>query len=315
MSVFQPSFSEVSRAQSKASIVIEGLSGKGKSGLALIMGYVLAGANWSEVFALDTENRSLNLFEGLSSHLGIPFGKFRKFDLTKMHGYSPLHYVASKDAAKRNGAKVFIQDSITHAWQGHGGVLQMVAKAEAASTKTNKFNAWGTEEVMQNRDAIYEMIRDPDVHVISCVRVKEKFELVTGEGIKSLGEQQVMMPDLKYEPDLVLHMLEAGTVSGKPPKVKIIKSRYAVFAEGEVYDMTLERLEELRDYLAEGVDPAILLEQQRMEYVQEVKYILDSSPTKSTMWGILKSQHGVTDTPLEEIPLPVLRKLLSALLV
>ena len=36
-------FQEATREQSKASILIEGLSGKGKSGLALLLGYYLAG--------------------------------------------------------------------------------------------------------------------------------------------------------------------------------------------------------------------------------------------------------------------------------
>ena len=38
------------RQQSKASILIEGLSGNGKSGLALALGYTLAGGDWSKVY-------------------------------------------------------------------------------------------------------------------------------------------------------------------------------------------------------------------------------------------------------------------------
>lgn len=312
--LFKPTFSEVTRAQSKASIVIQGLSGKGKSGLALMIAYVLADKDWSAVYAGDTENRSLNLFEGIATHTGDKFGKFKKFDLLRVHGYRPSNYIAMKDAAISAGAKAFIQDSISHAWNGPGGVLQLVSQKEAESTKVNKFNAWGDPEVVYEKDSIFEMIRDPEIHMISTVRLKEKFELITGEGIKSLGEQQIQMPDLKYEPDLVLDMIQSGNTTGRPPRAKVIKSRYAIFAEGETYDFTMEVIEQLRDYLAEGADPAIIMEQQRLEFINEIKHILDSSKSKQTVWTIYKDELGVADTPLEEIPLDIARKLLSRLL-
>lgn len=314
MAQFTPNFAPVTRAQSKASIAIQGLSGRGKSGLALMIGVVLAGGDWSKVYGLDTENRSLNLFEGLTTHLGGTFGRFNKFDLLRTHGYKPSHYLAAKEAAIKAGALVFIQDSITHAWNGPGGVLQMVSKAEAENSKVNKFNAWGVPEIMYEKDSIFEMIRDSEIHMITTVRLKEKFELVTGEGIKSLGEQQIMMPDLKYEPDLVLDMVHSGTTTGRLPRARVIKSRYAIFAEGETYDFSQEMLEQLRDYLAEGADPAIMIEQQRVEFINEIKQILDGSASKRTVWEIYKAEYGVAEVPLNELSLDVARRLLSRLL-
>ncbi|MBP5244521.1 MAG: hypothetical protein J6Z28_07375, partial [Succinivibrio sp.] len=67
-------FQEATREQSKASILIEGLSGKGKSGLALLLGYYLADEDWTKVFDIDTENNSVNLFAGINSSAGVPFG-------------------------------------------------------------------------------------------------------------------------------------------------------------------------------------------------------------------------------------------------
>ena len=311
---FTPQFTEVTRAQSKASVVIQGLSGKGKSGLALMMGLILAGDDWSKVYCLDTENRSLNLFEGLATHTGDKFGKFKKFDLLRIHGYKPSYYIASKEAAKAQGGLVFIQDSITHAWNGTGGVLQMVDQKASANTKVNKYNAWGDPEVVAEKDSLYEMIRDPEIHIICTVRLKEKFELITGQGFKSLGEQQIQMPDLKYEPDLVLDMVHSGTTTGRAPQAIVVKSRYAIFSEGETYEFTREVLEQLRDYLAEGADPAIIMEQQRQEFIAEVKSILDGNTSKQTVWQIYKTEMGYEATPLEELPLAVVRKLLSRIL-
>jgi hypothetical protein len=314
MANFNPNFTKVTRAQSKASIVIQGLSGRGKSGLALMIGHALADGNWSNVFGLDTENRSLNLFEGISSHLGFAFGEFMKFDLLRVHGFKPSHYISAKEAAKSLGASVFIQDSISHAWNGPSGVLQLVAQKDRENAKVNKFNAWGDPEVVFEKDSIFEMIRDSDIHMISTVRLKEKFEMVTGEGVKSLGEQQIQMPDLKYEPDLVLDMIHAGTTTGRAPRARVIKSRYAIFAEGEVYDFTSEVFQQLKEYLAEGADPAVIMEQQRQEFVREIKYILDSSKSKQAVWAVLKAELGHADTLLDDMPLDIVRKLLSRLI-
>ena len=46
--VFQ--FEEAERVQLKASIMIEGLSGEGKTGLALMLAYYLADEKWDKVF-------------------------------------------------------------------------------------------------------------------------------------------------------------------------------------------------------------------------------------------------------------------------
>lgn len=315
MANFTPNFTAVSRAQSKASVVIQGLSGRGKSGLALAMAYVLADEQWDAMYALDTENRSLNLFEGIAMHMAVPFGTFMKFDLLRVHGFRPSHYIGAKEAAKAAGAKAFIQDSISHAWNGPNGVLQIVARKEAENSRVNKFNAWGDPEVIYEKDSVFEMIRDPEIHMISTVRLKEKFEMVTGEGVKSLGEQMIMMPDLKYEPDLVLDMIHSGTPSGRAPRAKVIKSRYAIFSEGESYDFTKEVLEQLKAYLLEGADPLIIMEQQRQEFISEIKLILDQSASKRTVWGIYKAELGMAETPIEDMPLDVLRKLLGRLLV
>lgn len=312
--IVNPNFRKAQRAQSKASILIQGLSGSGKSGLALMIGLTLSeDTGWDGVYGVDTENRSLDLFEGIRTHLGQPFGEFNKYDLVKAKGYAPSNYVAIKEAARNAGAKVFISDSITHAWQGKGGVLRLVSKFTAQSSKGNSYAAWGEPEVMDERDCIYELIRDADIHMISTVRVKEKFEMVTGEGLKSLGEQLQQMPDLKYEPDLVIEMIQAGTTTGQPPIGKIIKSRYAIFEKDATYEFDEATLNQLKEYLQEGADPEIMKEAQRQEYLLELKNILDNKPSKRTLWTILKEEQGLTDVPLDDMTLEQARRMFGLL--
>lgn len=308
-------FRDATRQQAKASILIEGLSGRGKSGLALLLGYALAGKDWSKVFAIDTENKSLDLFEGINMSTGTKCDPFKKIDLLPTHGYAPSNYLLCKENAITAGGEVIINDSITHMWQQEGGVLDMVSQVQLKDSKRyNNYTAWGAPEVKEEKQAIYSVVRDARIHVISTVRVKEKFEINSDHTLTSLGEQEQQMPDLKYEPDLVLHMLKAGAMNGTAPVAKVIKSRYAILQEGEVYQFTDTIIQSLVDYLHKGTDPAELLEKQRKDYINTIKSILDSDVSKKTMFPILKEQQGHKDTKLVDLPLDVLQTILGSLL-
>lgn len=309
------SFRDATRQQAKASILIEGLSGRGKSGLALLLGYALSGKDWTKVYAIDTENRSLDLFEGINMSNGTKCEPFKKVDLLPAHGYAPSNYIMCKENAITAGGEVIINDSITHMWQQEGGVLDLVSQVQAKDSKRyNNYTAWGAPEVKAEKQAIYNVVRDARIHVISTVRVKEKFEINSDHTLTSLGEQEQQMPDLKYEPDLVLQMQKAGAMNGTAPVAKVIKSRYAVLQEGEIYQFTDTIIQSLVDYLHEGTDPKELFEKQRKDYIQTIKGILDADVSKKTMFATLKEQQGCKDTKLVDLPLDVLQTLLGILL-
>lgn len=308
-------FRDATRQQAKASILIEGLSGRGKSGLALLLGYALSGKDWTKVFAVDTENRSLDLFEGINMSNGAKCEPFKKVDLLPAHGFAPSNYLMCKENAIAAGGEVIINDSITHMWQQEGGVLDLVSNIQMKDSKRyNNYTAWGAPEVKAEKQAIYNVVRDARIHVISTVRVKEKFEINSDHTLTSLGEQEQQMPDLKYEPDLVLHMMKAGAMNGTPPTAKVIKSRYAILQEGEVYQFTDAIIDSLIDYLHKGTDPKKLLEKQRADYIKTITEILKSDVSKKTMFPVLKEQQGHKDTKLADLPLDVLQTLLGSLL-
>lgn len=310
---FKPTFREATRSQSKACVVIEGLSGSGKSGLALALARALA-SDWSKIYGTDTENRSLDLFDGIRMHTGAePFGKFRKFDLLSVHGYAPTHYLEAMQYAQAEGAEVYIHDSITHMWQQRGGILEIVAEVQRKDAKLNKWNAWGTPEVMTQKSAVLECIRSSELHVISTVRVKEKHELVEGK-MQSLGEQQQQMPDLKYEPDLVIHMLRPGNEDGTPPRGRIEKSRYTILKKGEEYDFTASLLDQIRQYLEEGVDPAVLIEAQRVDFIQQIVDECENNPSMKQMLPIFMDQCGIPKKKVPELTIKEARQLLFLIL-
>lgn len=310
-------FETATREKLKASIMIEGLSGRGKSGLALILARGLCDS-WDDVFAIDTENKSVNLFAGIPSSTGENFQGFKTGQLTADFGFKPSNYLAFREAAIQAGAQAVIEDSISHAWQYAGGILDLVTQAKANNARYAKdaYAAWSDPTVSKEKNELLQLLRDNRVHVISTVRVKEKMEYTTdatgATKLVSLGEQQIQQADLKYEPDLVLHMLSpGGVIDGKTvhPVARVVKSRYAIFQKDKEYEFTPELIAQLKKYLEEGVDPAVLLEEQRQDYVKAMKEFLDSNATAVPIWRVMKNDAGFKDTPLEDMPLNALKDL------
>jgi hypothetical protein len=311
------------RVACKAAVMIQGLPGDGKSGVALAMAFVLAGGKWEDITVADTENASVQLFAGLHNIDGEIIGEFNIIDLDATIGFKPSNYLAIKEYVISQGRKVLIEDSISHAWQYSGGVLELVNKAKKTLKNPNDtYAAWGDETVMTEKNQLLEMIRDRRIHVITTVRVKEKYEYEeealpsggTKKKLVSLGEQQIQQGDLKFEPDLVLDMIEPANTMDYPeitfPKVKVLKSRYAIFKKNEEYIITPELLGQLKSYLEDGTSPDELLEQQRLDYIQAVKEYLDIKGKGAVaVWKELKKQAGIEDVALEKIPLNVLKQL------
>jgi hypothetical protein len=319
MANFKPTVRKAKRYKVKAAIMLEGLTGNGKTGLALCLAKALAGGEWEKVGLIDTENKSADLLVGQHLHTGDTCGEFYKVDLTPDIGYAPLNYLAAAKVLQENGCEAIIFDSSTHAWNRAGGVLDLVNKAEesGAVKKNDKFSAWRLPEVSQNKDALFELLRSSDYHVITTVRVKEKFDMQADEQtgrnrVVSMGEQQVQTEGLKYEPDLVLNMLEAGSTT-KAPKARVVKSRYPMLAKDEVYDFTPELIEQIRLFLEEGADPAELLRMQHEEYETAVVNFCKDNPTQKTVWVMIKQSYGLQDTPIAEVPLKVLKAMFMQL--
>lgn len=288
-------FRVVSRQKIKASIMIEGIQGTGKSGLALVLARALA-SDWDKVFAIDTENKSLDLFDGIKTHTADAFGNFVKADLTVDAGYAPSNYMKLREQAIEAGAEVVVMDSISHMWNRKGGLLDKVSEAQQAGL--DNYRAWGTDENREEKEIIFDIVRSDKAHIITTVRSKEKFGLEFDDTrnkhkVVSLGEQQIMQDGLKYEPDLVLRMIQAGNMDGTNPRAEVLKSRYPIFKVGEEYEFTKELIDQLKVYLQEGVDPEEILKLQKEELIKAVKEYCNT-PARKSLWQQLKSDTGFT---------------------
>lgn len=306
-------FRKATRQKLKAAIMIEGLQGSGKSGLALTLARALA-SDWDKIYAIDTENKSLDLFQGIKMNTGETFSEFNKVDLTADDGYAPSNYLALRNEAIKAGAEVVVMDSISHMWNRKGGLLDSVAEAQAAGL--DNYRSWGTDKNRKEKELLSDLVRCPDAHIITTVRIKEKFGMEFDETkgrnrVVSLGEQQIQQDGLKYEPDLVLRMISPGNMDGTNPVVEVLKSRYAILRTGEEYEVTTELLNQLKAYLEEGIDPEVILQQRKADMVGQIKAYCNNA-TRKSVWKSLKEAAGYTGS-IEEIPLNVLKDLYKKL--
>ena len=83
--------------------------------------------------------------------------------------FDPRGFIKKIREAETAGYGVIIIDSLSHAWFGTGGLLEMVDQFAARSRTNNKFSAgWKDATPIQN-DLVDAIIR-ADLHVIATMR-------------------------------------------------------------------------------------------------------------------------------------------------
>lgn len=183
-----------SKVEIKARVALVGPSGSGKTYTALEAALALCG-DITKVAVIDTERGSAALYAD-------EFGEF-------MHGvidppFSPARYLEALEACAAAGAEVVIVDSLTHAWSGQGGVLEIVDDA-AARSRGNSFAAWREGTPEQNR-LIDTVMRWPG-HVIVTMRAKTEYVVEEGDNgrtqVRKLGLAPEQRRGMEYEFDLV----------------------------------------------------------------------------------------------------------------
>lgn len=177
------------KSESRARIALCGPPGSGKTFTALQLARGLAD-DPSRIILIDTENRSAAKYaDGHWKQLSLP-------------DYRLETYVAAIDFASRQ-ADVLIVDSISHAWAGPGGALEM---AEAAQAKMrNKMEAWRQVTPLHNR-FVTAMVNCPS-HIIVTMRTRTEWvfeEDNRGRTMpRKVGTRPIQREGVDYEFDIV----------------------------------------------------------------------------------------------------------------
>lgn len=192
-------FKKAVKQESKLRLAIAGPSGSGKtySGLSIAAGLAQGGP----VAVIDTEHGSASKYADIFD-----------FDVAVMSApYHPDKYVRAIKEAQDAGYKVLILDSLTHAWNGEGGLLNIVEEIAARMKTSNTYAAWKDATPIQNR--LIEAMLSADMHIISTMRSKQEYILESiernGRTIsvpKKVGMAPIQRDGMEYEMDIFIEM-------------------------------------------------------------------------------------------------------------
>jgi hypothetical protein len=155
-------------------------SGCGKSYSGLLLARGIAGPDGLLV-GVDTESRRMSLYADV-----IP-GGFKVIDFD--HPFSPARYIAALSAAFDMKPAVVFCESMSHEWEGIGGVCDMAAANEEKSGKQGLHN-WKTPK-FEHQKFVQFLLRSP-VPLVCSIRAKYKTR--QKKGTKEMAESGEIMP-------------------------------------------------------------------------------------------------------------------------
>lgn len=185
-------FRKAVKSQAKARIGIIGPSGSGKTYTALKIASVLG----KKIAVIDTEH-------GSASKYADEF----EFDVCELNNYDPRHYIKAIQVAGQAGYDVIVIDSLSHAWAGEGGALELADQMKA-KYGGNKWAAWSEVTPIHNK-LVQSMLRSP-AHLIATLRSKMEYIQTEDEKgkavIKKVGMAPIQRDGMEYEFDIVADM-------------------------------------------------------------------------------------------------------------
>lgn len=168
---------------------LQGPSGSGKTYSALLLAYGLV-KDWDKIVIIDSENHSADLYAHLGDYSVVQIGP----------PFSPAKYIEAIEICEAAGMEVIIIDSISHEWEGQGGILDI-----HSSMMGNSFTNWSKVTPMHN-SFVNKILQSP-AHIIATVRSKVDYVLSDRNGKmvpEKVGLKGITREGMDYEFTIVL---------------------------------------------------------------------------------------------------------------
>lgn len=179
------------RSQARIRIGVQGPSGSGKTYSSLLLAYGLCN-DWQKIAVIDTENQSADLY----SHLG-------EYNVVTLNApYHPERYIEAIDLCEKSGIEVIIIDSLSHEWEGEGGILEIHAMMAG-----NSFTNWA--KITPRHNALIQKILTSNAHVIATIRSKQDYVITEKNGKsvpEKVGMKGVQRDGLEYDFTIVFEI-------------------------------------------------------------------------------------------------------------
>jgi hypothetical protein len=169
---------------------IIGQTGGGKT----YTGLAIASSMCNRLAVGDTEAKSASKYADIFN-----------FDVLELEEFSPQNYINLIDTAEAAGYDGLLIDSLSHAWAGKGGALEMVDAVAKRQQSGNNFAAWREVTPWHNK-LIDKMIRSK-LHLFVTMRSKMEYVMEKGPDgrttVKKVGLQPIQREGMEYEFDVV----------------------------------------------------------------------------------------------------------------
>ncbi len=256
------------RRQAKLRLALTGVSGSGKSLGAINIASGMGG----KFVVIDTEHKSADLYANIA-----------KYDvLTLDKPFTPEKYIQAIQYCEQQGYETIIVDSLSHAWAGEGGVLDMHEAATQASSSKNSYTAWKDVTPWQNK-LVNTIIQSP-AHIITTLRVKTHHDIVDVGGKKrpvKIGLAPIQKEGMEYEFTVVLSLDKDSYLYTSS------KDRTSIF-EGKHEKLSKETGKQLMAWLMDGKSQ----EDVEREEVEHIKSILaDATTVEALRKEYAKAKH------------------------
>jgi len=227
---------KATRKKVKLRLGLSAVSGGGKTFSALLLAKGLVG-DWSKIAVIDTENGSASLY----SHLG----DFNTIELQAP--YIPERYIQAIKACEDAGMECIIVDSITHEWDGKGGLLEI-----HSSMQGNSFTNWSS--LTPRHQKFIDAILQSTAHVITTVRRKTEYEMSKdGNGktkVEKAGLKEVTRDGFEYE-------LTVNFNLDTNHHCTTSKDRTGLFMDKPFFTITEQTGELIKDWCESGEDAKV----------------------------------------------------------
>lgn len=260
MSMFQ----KATRKKSKLRMALIGPSGSGKTFSALELATGLGG----RIALIDTERGSGDLYAD----------RFQYDTLQLEPPFTPQKYIRALKAAEDEGYDVIIVDSLSHAWAGEGGILDIHDSASKASRSGNGYVVW--KDVTPQHEKIVNAILGARLHVIGTIRTKTAYEVVEDDrgkkAPKRIGLAPIQRQGMEYEFTCVLDLSVDTHVATAS------KDRTGMF-DGQHFLITEKTGAQLLAWLDSGDEPVVKVDPYA-EWREQIK-AADSLEALTEVWA------------------------------
>lgn len=147
------------RSAAKLRLALDGVAGSGKTYSALLIASGMGG----KIVLIDTENGSGDLYSSICEYDVIPMSA----------PFSPERYIRAIHKCEELGYDIIIVDSLTHAWMGAGGALEI--QNNVTKRTGNSYTSWAEVTPLQNK--LIDTILQSPCHIIATMRSKMEYAI------------------------------------------------------------------------------------------------------------------------------------------